>query len=116
MTTSLGQIQLETLKKYGTRNDGVTMSKSELVALLKATMNARTQEVAQEVLPKVQKFIDKVESGRARSKETYADMLAVRKFLSPEVKDDICPTCKIMYAKDPHTCFGFAPAVKDDSK
>lgn len=34
------------------------------------------------VLPKVQKFIDKVESGRARSKETYADMLEIRSALS----------------------------------
>lgn len=31
-----------------------------------------------EILPKVQKFIDKVESGRARSVETYEDMKQIR--------------------------------------
>ena len=36
------------------------------------------------IIPKIKKFIDKVESGRARSKETYADMLAIRTFLNEE--------------------------------
>lgn len=40
------------------------------------------EKVNQLVLPKVQKFIDKVESGRARSKETYSDMKEIRDFLS----------------------------------
>lgn len=30
------------------------------------------------ILPRVQKFIDKVETGRARSKETYSDMLFIK--------------------------------------
>ena len=34
------------------------------------------------ILPKVRKFIDKVEGGRARSKETYQDMKEVQDFFS----------------------------------
>lgn len=40
------------------------------------------EKVNQVVLPKIQKFIDKVESGKARSKETYSDMKEIRDFLS----------------------------------
>lgn len=39
-------------------------------------------EIKDFVLPKIQKFIDKVESGRARSVETYADMKEIKDFLS----------------------------------
>lgn len=35
------------------------------------------------IMPKIQKFIDKVESGRARSKETYADMKEIKNYLTP---------------------------------
>ena len=34
------------------------------------------------ILPKAQKFIKKVESGRARSKETYADMQEIEKMFA----------------------------------
>lgn len=48
--------------------------------------DAREAEVRAEikdfVLPKATKFIKKVESGMARSKETYADMKAIEQFFS----------------------------------
>ncbi len=37
------------------------------------------RDLRKRILPVAEKFIKKVESGRARSKETYADMLAIRK-------------------------------------
>lgn len=37
--------------------------------------------VAEFVLPRVQKFIDKCENGKARSTETYQDMKDIREFL-----------------------------------
>lgn len=43
----------------------------------------REKEISAYVLPKAKKFIDKVESGRARSKETYADMKTIRDYLTP---------------------------------
>ena len=40
------------------------------------------KELEDYIAPKVQKFIDKVESGKARSKETYADMKLVLTFIT----------------------------------
>lgn len=37
------------------------------------------KEIRMKILPKAEKFIKKVETGKARSKETYADMLEIRK-------------------------------------
>jgi len=48
----------------------------------KAGFHSHTKEVVEKILPKVQKFIDKVESGKARSVETYADMKEIREFLA----------------------------------
>lgn len=39
------------------------------------------ERVLEFVRPRVEKFIYKVESGRARSVETYADMKAIKQFL-----------------------------------
>lgn len=39
------------------------------------------ERIKEFILPKVQKFIDKVESGMARSKETYADMKDIKQFI-----------------------------------
>ncbi len=41
------------------------------------------ERIANLVLPKAQKFIAKVESGRAKSKETYADMKELVALLTP---------------------------------
>jgi len=40
------------------------------------------EEIKEKIMPKIQKFIDKVESGRARSVETYADMKEVKSILT----------------------------------
>lgn len=48
------------------------------------TKKDEIQLIADFILPKAQKFIDKVESGRARSVETYADMKAIVEFLTPK--------------------------------
>lgn len=45
------------------------------------------KKIAQFIVPKLQKFVDKVESGRARSKETYADMKEILQILK-ENKDE----------------------------
>jgi len=39
------------------------------------------KKIGENILPKVQKFIDKVETGRAKSKETYSDMIEIKSFL-----------------------------------
>lgn len=58
------------------------------VPCIKCAVLAREEairECCDVVLPKVQKFIDKVESGAARSKETYTDMLAIRLALTDKL-------------------------------
>ncbi len=40
------------------------------------------EDLKKRILPSVQKFIKKVESGKARSKETYQDMLEIRKLFN----------------------------------
>jgi len=50
-------------------------------------LHLRETELRDFILPKVQKFIDKVESGNARSKETYADMKSIKEYLAlPDLK------------------------------
>ena len=44
------------------------------------TMLKTILKIKEFVYPKAKKFIDKVESGRARSRETYADMKEIVKF------------------------------------
>jgi hypothetical protein len=38
------------------------------------------EKIRERIMPSVQKFITKVETGRAFSKETYTDMLEIRKY------------------------------------
>jgi hypothetical protein len=40
------------------------------------------KDITDEILPKVHKFIQKVETGQARSVETYKDMKEIREFLN----------------------------------
>lgn len=56
--------------------------------LATATTEAREEvmhEMRKAILSKVQKFIDKVDSGLACSKEMYADMKEIRKLLEPAI-------------------------------
>lgn len=53
-----------------------------LLSALDRVRDETLEEVGKEILPKIQKFIDKVESGKARSKETYADMLEIRSLIA----------------------------------
>lgn len=55
--------------------------KKEIEKALTA-QNQAADERLRLILPRVQKFIDKVESGRARSKETYEDMLFIRDLIA----------------------------------
>lgn len=67
-------------------NDGEQLRdiiRDELAAAHARGREERESEIAYFVLPKVEKFILKVESGLARSKETYADMKTIRDFLTP---------------------------------
>lgn len=49
---------------------------------IEQALKAKVEEIKAFIMPKVQKFIDKVESYRARSVETYADMKEIKEFLT----------------------------------
>lgn len=61
---------------------GEKLAEDELFDRVLELFLSHTKEVVEKILPKVQKFIDKVESGKAKSVETYADMKEIRDFLA----------------------------------
>lgn len=56
-------------------------SRNVLPYFLDQARKDERERIKEFILPKVQKFIDKVESGMARSKETYADMKDIKQFI-----------------------------------
>lgn len=50
------------------------IDEDEIKDFIKSLLQAKQDEIVGEVLPKINKFIKKVETGRARSRETYSDM------------------------------------------
>lgn len=56
-------------------------SQASVDEAVKKAVEGERCKMADFIMPKVQKFIDKVESGRARSRETYHDMKCIREFL-----------------------------------
>lgn len=46
------------------------------------------RDLRKRILPVAEKFIKKVESGKARSKETYSDMLEIRRMFEGGAADD----------------------------
>lgn len=53
-----------------------------LKMLMNAVIGVERKRIEEVVMPKIQKFIDKVESGKARSRETYADMLLIKELFN----------------------------------
>lgn len=52
------------------------------------------EDLKRRILPVAERFIKKVETGRARSKETYADMLAIREMFKGGTPDAAAHTLK----------------------
>ena len=67
---------------------GQPIHPNDIIPDIECLISLRDKELREAILPKVQKFIDKVESGRARSKETYQDMLEIRTLLSTHNKEN----------------------------
>lgn len=53
----------------------------DIVRTLVRAVLAERRRAYEKILPKVEKFIEKVETDRAKSKETYKDMIEIRDYL-----------------------------------
>lgn len=69
---------LDNLKNY---ESSMNILKGERRRVIEQIRGEQRDILAEKILPLVQKFISKVESGKARSVETYADMKVIRDFL-----------------------------------
>lgn len=56
-------------------------SRPEIKDFIRKLLVEEREKLKEEILPKVQKFIDKVDTGGARSVETYKDMQEIKKLL-----------------------------------
>jgi hypothetical protein len=76
--------KLEEIKEeyYSCGIDGANMIRQDYFELLLDTLDAALEVVAYAGIS-AEKFIAKVESGRARSRETYADMKVLRELVKP---------------------------------
>lgn len=81
----IAQIRADVQREEEQKWRKILNSGRKMYELGKADAQNQLREV---ILPKVEKFINKVESGRARSKETYRDMLEIRALLKESPKEE----------------------------